>query len=560
MAGLGDIGPALSMVPPAAPEPTVPTQQLAPLEMPQLPDQFGTEAMTPGWKPAGWVDYKDRSPRLQLLISQQAAQDDTGKGFDYLAAQMKQSEERTQLLNQRFQETMQQLQAPLPQPTPAQMDMGHLLALGLGLALGGGHNLPTQINQGMAQAHQDAQLKDQYNLQNFQIKRQNLEKVLQYVQAQLADENNFRQNAGIHQADQQMQNAREDRLNARQDAQNLYNRWSHANTRAEADDAGTKLLKQGIITQQQYKDQIEAAGRQEKKADFGMFFDTQQKYVNAYGHVPSEQELPGVMSELSAMRDELAKKYPGTPIPPIMTADTIAKQKFDEAKAQHDLAQKRWQMAFDWRKAEDIKRDGFTVQRLQDSSQRLQLAKDTFERTGNMDSLRVWQAEYAPMKGIKQKLASQIGAEQVHLQSLDARIQSLQNQNIAQKTVNWFTKDKTGVNALQKALTDRDALRAKIDAMQSAYEGLPEPPAMPENVTQYAPQSPAPLSGKMPPALSGAIGGGGNIPVRPNIPGVTDQPGPNEAFLRKQAMEAIAKGADRKKVAERFKKLTGKDL
>lgn len=462
---------------------------------------------------------QERDNYTALFVQERANARDLGPGSDQFIQQMKAHEERQKALDEKFSQVMGTLNQPLPQPVNPQIDTGHLIALGLSALLGGGNQLPQNINFAQGQAHENAKTLDQRNLQQFQLNKEDQLRLLQFLQQQLVDEQNFGQSLTRDQIQQDFQSkiqdkATRDRIDAQEWAQ-FYN----ANDPGEATVAGKKLLQKGLISKEEFDMKVQAAGETAKKAEIKAYFDQIQSVRKSDGSIPDEL-IPAFKKAEAALR----AKYPGVFIPPVPTTETLAAQRqkadIEDKAARLKLAREKFEYG-------QSSLTAYQKASLANAAYYMGLAERKFQEGNYMDAQQLQRMAQREMPKDalpalqKDKVKTMQAIEQV-----SAKLQSLQggpeqakmNSILGKLGLNRKTDSKveTAKAELAKLQTRLDQINQAIDAVESQptqeqAQGWQDPGP------NYRVQQGAPMQGSI-----GVQPGGMDI-VHPNIPGVTDQ-------------------------------------
>lgn len=420
---------------------------------------------------------QERDNYTALFVQERANARDLGPGSDQFIQQMKAHEERQKALDEKFSQVMGTLNQPLPQPVNPQIDTGHLIALGLSALLGGGNQLPQNINYAQGQAHENAKALDQRNLQQFQLNKEDQLRLLQFLQQQLLDEQNFGQSLTRDQIQQDFQSriqdkATRDRIDAQEWAQ-FYN----ANDPGEATVAGKKLLQKGLISKEEFDMKVQAAGEAAKKAEVKAYFDQMQSVRKSDGSIPDEL-IPAFKEAEAALK----AKYPGVFIPPVVTSETLAAQK---QKIQTEQQNKRLKLLEDslaYRKDIDAKRLAVTIASLQD-------ARERFTITNDRAYLQIWNAAHKAGQSDLPKMKSALKSLDDKIALKQKELARDQNAEQARGVMRLFGGSKASkASAIEKSKNEIIDLQDKRDQLDKAIQDFQQP--MPESFDSS--QSPQP--------------------------------------------------------------------
>ena len=465
---------------------------------------------------------QERDNYTALFVQERANARDLGPGSDQFIQQMKAHEERQKALDEKFSQVMGTLNQPLPQPVNPQIDTGHLIALGLSALLGGSNQLPQNINFAQGQAHENAKALDQRNLQQFQLNKEDQLRLLQFLQQQLLDEQNFGQSLTRDQIQQDFQSriqdkATRDRIDAQEWAQ-FYN----ANDPGEATVAGKKLLQKGLITKEEFDMKVKAAGEAAQKAEVKAYFDQIQSVRKSDGSIPDE--LVPAFKEAEA---SLRAKYPGVFIPPVPTTETLAAQKLKADQADKAERQKLAREKYEWGKTNLT---AYQKQSLANAAYYMGLAERKFQEGNYMDAQQLQRmAQSAMPKDALPALQKDRAQTMNAIAQMEAKLKSLQGSPEAAKMDSILGRlglHRKTDSKVETAMAELAKLRTKLTQIDETIAQLEAQP-MQEQATPQGWQDPGPgyrVQGS-PAPMQGSFGvqPGGMEPVRPNIPGVTDQ-------------------------------------
>lgn len=539
---------------------------------------------------------QERDNYTALFVQERANARDLGPGSDQFIQQMKAHEERQKALDEKFSQVMGTLNQPLPQPVNPQIDTGHLIALGLSALLGGGNQLPQNINYAQGQAHENAKALDQRNLQQFQLNKEDQLRLLQFLQQQLLDEQNFGQSLTRDQIQQDFQSriqdkATRDRIDAQEWAQ-FYN----ANDPGEATVAGKKLLQKGLITKEEFDMKVKAAGEAAQKAEVKAYFDQIQSVRKSDGSIPDE--LVPAFKEAEA---SLRAKYPGVFIPPVPTTETLAAQKLKADQADKAERQKLAREKYEWGKTNLT---AYQKQSLANAAYYMGLAERKFQEGNYMDAQQLQRmAQNALPKDAMPALQKDRAQTMNAIAQMEAKLKSLQGSPEAAKMDSILGKlglHRKKDSKVETAMAELAKLRTKLTQIDETIAQLEAQPIQ-EQATPQGWQDPGPgyrvktegspeydqdmndrqrqsmseqelknsggyIGAKSPEGLMNRLNEFLGKHPKQTPSGNVGRGAPkkstamSEAQLRKEAQRAIAAGADKAKVAERFKKLTGKNL